>query len=1093
MQDNQPHKSIFHFLKKDFPFLLNIAQSAEYYLYSDPPVALSKLRIFAEKTTAMILGEHGLNYPREDSFHNRLHLLRREGILNDVKIRNCFYQIKEKENIASHGGSGTEGEASWALRKAFLIAIWIVEVYGDGAIITEKFEKPPNKDARHALNELKKDYSNLEKLYEAQLEKIKELGKKRSKEEVDNLKLKAFLASNRMDLSEAETRQIIDEQLVNAGWEADTLLLDYGKGARPEKGKNKAIAEWPVTGGRADYALFIGEICYGFIEAKKKKKEVLSDMKQAKRYGRDANLKHGEKYLGKFNQYHVPFLFATNSEGYHFMLENRSGTWFLDARKTTNHPKPLKGWFSPQNLKELYEKDLDQANKNLQIDPYEYLKNPKGLNFRYYQLAATKAIEQAVGESDTNQALLAMATGTGKTRTILGIIYRLLKAKRFKRVLFLVDRKALGTQAAGDFKDILIEDLETFANIYDIKEIKHILPELDTKVHFATVQGMYRRIFDNAKDDKVPSVGVYDCIVVDEAHRGYNLDQEMDENEIQFRDQSDYRSKYRQVIEYFDAFCIGLTATPAPHTINIFGHPIYEYGYNRAVVDGFLVGYEPPYIIKTQLSESGIRWAAGENVKVYHNLTREVEELEAIEDEINVEISGFNKTVITESFNRTVLQELIKYISPFGPEKTLIIAATDNHANDLVRWLKDEYVKDGLEVEDDAILKITGDTDKVNDVISAYKNEVNPVIAVTVDLLTTGINVPKISNIVFMRRVRSRILYEQIMGRATRLCEEIGKNSFRVFDAVGIYQSLEDFTNMKPVVTSPKANFQDLVDELAVIDKLDTATKELARDRHIEQIIAKLHRKKQRLTTEQAEQFKSLSGGLTPDEFIEEIRAKEKTDVPVFLAENKKLFLLLDGMKPPPNYTLISEHEDQHLDTVRDYEVTYNGMDYLEKFREYILENRNKLAALEIICTRPKLLTRESLKELQLQLALEGFDKTKLKTAWKNANNEDIAADIIAYIRSLALGSPLLSQKERIKNAMQKVRAMKKWDNRQDLWLKRFESQLLEENILHKEDLEKGIFKREGGGYARLNRRIFGNELDNVLEVINDNLYQESA
>ena len=303
---------------------------------------------------------------------------------------------------------------------------------------------------------------------------------------------------------------------------------------------------------------------------------------------------------------------------------------------------------------------------------------------------------------------------------------------------------------------------------------------------------------------------------------------------------------------------------------------------------------------------------------------------------------------------------------------------------------------------------------------------------------------------------------------------------------------MEEFTNMKPVVVSPKASFQDLVDEIAVIEEISSDTKDLRLKQQIDQIITKLHRKKQHISNEQEEQFKSLSGGLSPDDFINKIREQESTEQPTYIKKNRKLFQLIDGMKGVPKHQLISDHEDQHVETVRDYEVTYNGSDYLEKFREYILENQNKVAAIEIICNRPKQLTRQALKELQVALSLEGFDDRKLNTAWKNAKNEEIATDIIAYIRSLALGSALIAKEDRIKNAMKKVRSLQSWTQVQKRWLERFENQLLQESILQKEDLNSGIFKREGGGYVRLNK-VFGGELETVLGVIQDNLYSESA
>lgn len=1090
-----PHQSNFWFLKHEFPFLQNIAESAEYYVYSDPSASLSKQRLFIEKVTAVIFGEHFLDFPPDDSLNNRLHMLKREGILNDSKIINCFYQIKDKGNLAIHDGKGTTNDAISGLLAAYRIAKWLVEVYGETEVeLPTAFHKPENLDSRHALHILQQEFAKLEKANERQLEKIRELSSRRSREEEENLKLKAFLASNSMELSEAETRQIIDKQLQDAGWEADTPNLNHQlKGTLPEKGRNMAIAEWPVKGGRADYALFIGEELIGVVEAKKKAKEVLSDMKQAKRYSVDADPVHGGVFLGKWNNYRVPFMFTTNSTGYHYMMETRSGTWFLDGRKATNHPRPLRNWFSPLDLQELYKKDIDEALASLRDDPYEYLKNPKGLNFRYYQVEAVKAVEHVVSMPDAERALLAMATGTGKTRTILSICYKLLKSKRFNRILFLVDRTLLGSQAAGSFKDVIIEDLTAFANIYDIKEIDSIKPDLDTKVHFATVQGMYRRIFDNKDDAARPTPGTYDCIIVDEAHRGYNLDKEMDDEEIHFKDQADYTGKYRQVVEYFDAFLIGMTATPAPNTVSIFGRPVYEYSYNRAVVDGFLVGYEPPYLIKTQLSEYGITWKPGETVMVYNRLTREIEHLDSFEDEIKMEVESFNKKVLTESFNRTVLKELTKHISPDGPEKTLIFAASDDHATDVVRWLKEEFEKRGVPVDDDAIQKITGTVDKPYEAVKHFKNERHPVIVVTVDLLTTGVDVPAICNLVFLRRVNSRILYEQMLGRATRLCDEIGKESFRIYDAVGVYKNLEDFTNMKPVVTAPKSTLQELVDEMAVIEKQEPDIKALAQQKQFEQIIAKLHRKKKRMSGEQQEQFASLSGGLSPDDFIREIREKSKNeDGATYLRDKKILFKFLDEMRGIPQYQLISNHEDRHTGTVRDYSFTDDANDYIESFRKYILENRNKMAALDVICTRPAALTRDSLRELATQLSLAGYDAVKLNTAWKNATNERIAADIVAFIRSLALGNPLISHEDRIKNAMKKVRAMKDWTRVQQQWLNRFESQLISESILHKEDLDRGIFRQEGGGFARLDK-IFGNELESVLNTINENLYRESA
>ena len=187
-----------------------------------------------------------------------------------------------------------------------------------------------------------------------------------------------------------------------------------------------------------------------------------------------------------------------------------------------------------------------------------------------------------------HKVLLTMATGTGKTRVALGIIYRLIKSKKYNRILFVVDRASLGEQANDTFKNTKIEDQYTLSQLYDIKDLDSKFPEHDTKVHIVTVQGLIKRVlFPN--DENYLSVGDYDCIVVDEAHRGYILDRVPTEEEALIRDEKEYQSKYRNVIEYFDADKIALTATPALHTYEIFGNPVYEYSYRQAVLDLSLI------------------------------------------------------------------------------------------------------------------------------------------------------------------------------------------------------------------------------------------------------------------------------------------------------------------------------------------------------------------------------------------------------------------------------------------------------------------------------------------------------------------------
>lgn len=200
-----------------------------------------------------------------------------------------------------------------------------------------------------------------------------------------------------------------------------------------------------------------------------------------------------------------------------------------------------------------------------------------------------------------------MATGTGKTRTILGMIYRFLKTGRFRRILFLVDRTALGQQALDVFKEVKLEDLLTLDAIYNIKSLKEKETDQETRIQIATVQGIVKRIL-YSQEESMPAVTDFDLVIIDEAHRGYILDKEMGEEELLYRDQKDYQSKYRAAVEYFDGVKIALTATPALQTTKIFGEPVFKYTYREAVIEGWLVDHDAPHELTTRLRKEGIHY-----------------------------------------------------------------------------------------------------------------------------------------------------------------------------------------------------------------------------------------------------------------------------------------------------------------------------------------------------------------------------------------------------------------------------------------------------------------------------------------------------
>lgn len=1075
----------FAFLKEKWPVLANLGEMAERNLHQDPNTSLIKIRIFGEMMVKFIFALEKLPEPDDNSQVNRLNILGKEDSLTRDLLE-LFHDIRKTGNRATHEAYGNVKDAGANLEYVFRLGVWFMQTYGDWDFEPREFVLPKSEDAltsenlKVKLDELSQDYETKMTKLEEELEGFRQ--QQISQEYLAKRREQSQRASAKLMLSEAETRKIIDEKLRAAGWEVDSELLSWSKGIRPEKNKNKAIAEWPTEHGHADYALFAGLILVGVVEAKKMGKEVVSDLGQAKKYAKYIKLEEDQSTAGgPWGEYRVPFLFSTNGREYLKQIQQKSGIWFLDGRKNTNHPRPLHAWYSPQGLLDLLKQDIQAAQNRLKAEPFDYLID--NLQLRDYQVNAIQAIEEGIAEGN-HEILIAMATGTGKTRTAIALIYRLIKSQRFKRILFLVDRNALGEQAGNAFIENKIDGLMTFNEIYDIKSLEDKKPEIDTKVHIATVQGMVKRILYSQEEAERPTVDQYDCILVDEAHRGYILDREMGEAEIQFRDQNDYISKYCRVLEYFDAVKVGMTATPAPQTVQLFGKPVFTYSYREAVIDNWLVDHEPPFEIGTQLQKGGIHWQRGETVPVYDSLTGQITNLENIADELDFEIEHFNRQVITENFNRAVLSELVKHLDPTGEEKTLIFAASDDHADMVAEILKEEFEKSGVEIDDDAIMKITGSIHNPMEAIRRFKNERLPNIAVTVDLLTTGIDVPDICNLVFLRRVKSRILYEQMLGRATRLCPDIKKTHFNIFDAVGLYEALEKVTNMKPVVVNPQIKFADLIHELGEL-------KNEEQKRHIETIIAKLQRKRKSFDRDDEEFFGALSGGVSPQDFIEWLKTAATDKITDSLKSKTDLIAFLDENIYRPHTQFISHHADKITEISRGYGKGEKPDDYLKEFKQFLEENINKLPALQIVCQRPKELTRQALKELLIELGTHGFTELNLNTAWRDLKNEDMVADIISFIRQQMLGDALISHEERVKKAMQKVKNAGYWTKVQLGWLDKIELQLLAERIVDRDSFDKQPFKKDGG-YDRANK-IFGGDLDNVLQLINDNLYPERS
>jgi type I restriction enzyme R subunit len=776
----------FAFLIQYDEVLVRHVALAERYLFDDPNSALIKLRQFGE-----LLAQHAAAYTSvaveaHESQRELIDKLWDRQIIN-AQVSQLLHGLRKSGNEAAHQHSGDRREALHQLQMARKLAVWFHKSFsGDPTFKAGAFVPPP--DPRAAEREL---HTELERLREALVATQDQIAgtqhlvaeHARQRQEAEAAAQRAYddltaalelattteqqLAHERqqfqqrlaelqaqvvaapaaqrtavielaqheaeaLDLDEAQTRRILDRQLREAGWEADTQTLTYTAGTRPVRGRHLAIAEWPTANGPADYVLFVDLTPVAVVEAKRQRQDVAGSIEQAKRYSHGYTVAADQRAPGgPWGAYTVPFLLATNGRPFLRQIAEKSGIWFLDARQDTNHPRALEAWDTPEGLSQLLQQDIPAANTRLAAEPTSYLP------LRDYQEQAIRTIERHIAAGQ-RELLVAMATGTGKTITCIGLAYRLIKLKRFRRILFLVDRTTLGEQAADKLKDVRLENLQTFPDIYDVKELGDLRPEADTRLPIATVQGMINRILYTSDEAQPVSVDWYDCVIIDECHRGYNLDQEMSDAALQFRSESDYISKYRRVLDHFDAVRIGLTATPALHTTEIFGAPVFAYSYRQAVIDGWLVDHEPPYRLVTRLAEAGMQWDRGAEMKIYDTHTGQLQ-LFNTPDEVAVEIVDFNRKVITENFNRTVCQALAAHLDPALPGKTLIFCVNDMHADLVVRLLKEAFDDQYGPVHDDTVKKITGAADQPSQLIRRYKNEQLPKVAVTMDLLTTGL------------------------------------------------------------------------------------------------------------------------------------------------------------------------------------------------------------------------------------------------------------------------------------------------------------------------------------------------------------------
>jgi type I restriction enzyme R subunit len=1082
---------------------------AERYFLDDANTALIKARQFAERLAILVAEYSGLTIEPMAAFSDVLRAIQVDGAA-PREITDVLHKLRRAGNEAAHDGHEERRDAFEAIKLCHRLGVWWRATRTGQPKLTVAFVPPQPagddpatlknlvEDLRARLAEVETESERLARLSAEERASIAEeeraiyeaLALEAEKKAATapptpSLRIEfaaaAARAARNLDLDEADTRLLVDEQLRQSGWEADTLAIRYAVGSRPEKGRRMAIAEWPTASGPADYALFVDETLVGLVEAKRRRREASAALDQSERYSKGVNWGHGgSRAGGPWDEFHVPFVFATNGRGFYPQFATQSGIWFRDLRRATNAARPLEGWPTPEGLAEWLEVDAAAAEAALRAKDFDF-----GFALRPYQVAAIRKVEEAL-EAGQREMLVAMATGTGKTKLSIALIYRMLEAKRFLRVCFVVDRSVLGEQAERAFDTTRMVGAKTFAEIFGLRGLKDRDIGRDAKVHVCTVQSLVQRVLSRAPEDR-PPVDQYDLILIDECHRGYLLDREMSDAEVEFRDQDDYVSQYRRVVEYFDAVKIGLTATPALHTAQIFGDPIYRYSYREAVIDGWLIDHDPPHLIRTALSAAGITFEAGETIEVLDPVSGEIDTAR-LDDRLDFAVEHFNRRVLAPEFNRVVAAELARRIDVSLPTngKTLIFAASDRHADEIVHHLREAYRAEGVPIEDGMIKKITGSVDKVPDLIRKFKNEDDPRVAVTVDLLTTGIDVPTITNLVFLRRVNSRILYDQMIGRATRLCPEIGKEVFQIYDAVDLYPTLQAMTEMRPVVVNPTVTFETL------FDGLSGASSDANRQEILDQIIVKLARKVGRMHDEVRSQYEAQAGE-TPEDTLRRFRAGPAAAVKEWASAKPGLgkFFDFEGVRGAPPIIPISYHADAVIGVHRGYGDGVRPADFIDAFATFIRDNQNKVAALQIVLTRPRDLTRESLRELRMALDARNFTEPALRAAWRDQTSEDIAASIIGFVRQAALGDPLVPYAERVDRAIRVVSTRHGLDDVKRRWLEQIGRELKSKVVLDRAALDEPPFAQQGG-FKRLDR-IFGGKVEALLGEIAAETWEPAA
>ena len=922
---------------------------------------------------------------------------------------------------------------------------------------------------------------------------------------------------------EQQARQQIDAQLIACGW----AIQDYAQ-FNPAAAPGIALREVPLKSGQCDYLLLVDRKPVGVIEAKKEGTLLSGVEEQTAHYA--VNL----PAFFKVTRDELPFLYESTGVETHFRStldpEPRSRHVF-----TFHKPATLAEWVS----------DADTLRARLATMPAAYPLVKTGM--RDCQVEGITHLEQSFVAAKP-RALIQMATGAGKTYTACAFTYRLIKHAGAKRVLFLVDRANLGRQAMAEFQQFVTPDTgRKFTELYNVQHLTSNQLDSVARVTICTIQRLYSMLRGEELDEDIDEKSGFELAIADDRPKdvAYNSAIPIEFFDFIVTDEC-HRSIYnlwRQVLEYFDAFLIGLTATPSKQTIGFFGQNlVMEYNHERAVADGVNVGYDV-YRIQTQVTAQGSKVDKGYYVDKRSKETRK-RRWEQLDEDLVYTAQELDRSVVVPSQIRTVLQAykdaLFTELFPGRTlvPKTLIFCKDDSHAEDVVHLVREVFGKGN-----DFAKKITYKTynpetkryEKSETLIQEFRTSPQLRIAVTVDMIATGTDIKPLECLLFLRDVRSRVYFEQMKGRGTRVltptdlqavsgADARAKTHFLIVDAVGVCES--DKTDSRPLERQRTVAFDKLLLGVA-LGKRDEDTLTTLAGR-----IARLDRE---VTAPQRKELSALAGGKTlaelsatllrainPDAIVEQAGgapSASPTEIAPDKFETARQQLIFEACAPFDIPALrdalakAKQEAEQTIDTVTIDVVTSQGYDaaakekaanLLKSFRDYIEEHHVEITALQILYSRPyrQRLTETMLKELEKKLR-------DTNATWNEENlwNACVAAapgkvkgrsavnrfaDLVPLVRFALEQQPVLEPFAESVNARferwiaQKTVAGTAFTTDQRAWLELIRDHVATSLSIEPEDFEYAPFSQRGGlGRAA---QIFGEQLPKLLDELNEAL-----